>query len=97
MKPEFERTARALYGSEVQSMADLDLAGAQRQELIAKTGPAPTMAEYVDACAQFIEKSLGVPVVITVEDKQRAAIIEACHWLRAGAPGRALAVLEAIL
>lgn len=37
------------------------------------------------------------PVRVTREDQLRAAMLEACEWLRQGAPERALKILEGAL
>ncbi len=37
------------------------------------------------------------PARVTTEDRLRVAMIEACEWLRRGAPGCALTTLEGVL
>lgn len=52
------------------------------------------VAEANAQAMEFIERALGVPMVITVEDRLKADILEACAWIRMGAPERALEALE---
>lgn len=55
------------------------------------------LEEHEKRTMAFIATSLGVPMTIKVEDKLRGAIVEACMWVRQGAPERALETLEKAL
>lgn len=56
--------------------------------------PETIVLNYMEATSAFLEERLGLKLTITVEDKLRASILEACMWLRADAPGKALEILE---
>ena len=55
------------------------------------------IAGHQQQVCDFISSKLGVPMDLTREDKVRAAIVEAAYWIRTGAPGRALEVLESAM
>jgi hypothetical protein len=54
----------------------------------------PIVQAHTEKALGFISDALGVRVTITNEDRLRGAILEACIWLRDGAPARALETLE---
>ena len=69
----------------------------QREMRARYGGDVQTLDQAMNMAAEFVGKSLGIPIVISPEDRLRVNIIEACQWLRQGAPGRALEVLERAL
>lgn len=69
----------------------VDLVEAERQHLIQQTTAERTLAASIaDELSRRIETEWP-------DISRRLKVTEACHWLRVGAPGRALALLEEVL
>lgn len=60
-------------------------------------GDVQTLDQAMNMACEFVSKATGFEIKVQPEDRLRAHIIEACAWLRDGAPGRALEVLERAL
>lgn len=56
-----------------------------------------TYSEKLDMATALVSMALGVPIVISTEDRLRGAMVEACMHLRMDAPSRALETLEKAL
>lgn len=57
----------------------------------------PTYDETLNQACAAVSAALGIPIVISNEDRLRGAMVQAAMLLRMDAPSRALETLEAAL
>ena len=70
----------------------------EQREIRARYGSdVQTLDQAMNMACEFVSKATGFEVKVQPEDRLRAHIIEAAMFLRQGAPGRALEVLERAL
>ncbi len=69
----------------------------EQREIRAALGSEIGVSDPMERTIDFMSAALGVPLTLTVQDKLRGKIAEACYWIRQNHPGKALDVLEEAL